>query len=49
MWIFIYSKVGDRSRGLPEGSIFHSYYTKVYGRALLPTPDFYILPLIFNL
>ena len=28
------SKVGDHSRGRPEGSIFNSYYTKVLERAL---------------
>ena len=27
--IMIVSKVGDRSRGRPEGSIFNSYYTDV--------------------
>ena len=25
----IVSKVGDHSQGLPEGSLFHSYYTEV--------------------
>ena len=36
IYIYIYiSKVGDHSRGWPEGSLFDSYYTKVYGRALL--------------
>ena len=29
IYIYIYSKVGDHSRGWPEGSLFDSYYTKV--------------------
>ena len=32
IYIYIYvkvSKVGDRSRGRPEGSLFNSYYTEV--------------------
>ena len=34
--VIIYiSKVGDCSWGRPEGSLFNSYYTEVYGRALL--------------
>ena len=33
-YIYI-SNVGDRYRGWPEGSLFDSYNTKVYGRALL--------------
>ena len=28
VYIMIVSKVGDRSRGRPEGSFFNSYYTK---------------------
>ena len=28
-------KVGDRSRGWPEGSLFDSYFTKMLGRAQL--------------
>ena len=31
----IVSKVGDCSRGWPEGSFFDSYYTKVLGGATL--------------
>ena len=31
----IVSKVGNRSRGWPEGSLFNSYYTEVWGRVLL--------------
>ena len=27
--LFLSSKVGDRSRGWPEGSLFNSYYTEV--------------------
>ncbi len=34
-----YSKVGDRSRGRLEGSIFNSYYTEVNGRTLLLSLD----------
>ena len=30
------SKVGDRSRGGPEGSLFNSYYTKLYGEGATP-------------
>ena len=43
------SKVADRSRGLPESSLFNSYYTEVYGRALLFSLDCSILPLKRNL
>ena len=43
------SRVGDRSRGQPEGSIFNSYYTEVLGRALLLSLDCSILPLIHTL
>ena len=32
---WIISKVGDHSQGWPETSLFHSYYTKMLGRALL--------------
>ena len=45
----IVSKVGDRSRGWPEGSPFHSYYTEVLGRALLHSLDCSTLPLICTL
>ena len=38
-------KVGDRSRDQPKGSHFNSYYTEMYGRALLHSPDCFILPL----
>ena len=30
------SKVGDRSRGWPEGSLFISYYTEVLGESATP-------------
>ena len=43
------SKVGDRSRGRPEGSLFNSYYTEVWGRALLQSLDYSTLPLIDTL
>ena len=43
------SKVSDQSRGLPEGSLFDSYYTKVSGRALLLSLDCSTLPLILTL
>ena len=43
------SKVGDRSRGWPEGSLFNSYYTKVYGREQLQSLDCSTLPLICTL
>ena len=43
------SKVGDCSRGWPEGSIFNSYYTEMEGRALLLSLDCSILPLIRTL
>ena len=48
-WIYKYvskSKVGDLSRGQPEGSLFDSYYTKVLGRVLLLFLDCSTLPLI---
>ena len=28
-WVDIVSKVGDHSRGWPEGSLFNSYYTEM--------------------
>ena len=37
-------KVGDHSRGRPEGSLFNSYNTKVLGRALLHSQDCCTLP-----
>ena len=43
------SKVGDRSRGRPEVSLFNSEYTEVSGRALLLSLDFSSLPLIHTL
>ena len=43
------NKVGDHSRGRPEGSLFSSYYTEVLGRALLLPLDFSTLPLICTL
>ena len=30
------SKVGERRRGWPEGSLFNSYYTEILGRVPLP-------------
>ena len=38
IYIYIYmcvSKVGDRSRGRPEGCLLINYYTEMYGRVLL--------------
>ena len=50
VYIYIYiSKVGDRSRGRREGSLFNRYYTEVYGRALLLSLDRPNLPLICTL
>ena len=49
IYIYIYSKVGDRSRGRREGSLFNSYCTEVQGRALLLPPDCSTLPLIHTL
>ena len=43
------SKVGDHSRGWPEGSLFDSYYTMVYGRVLLLSLDCSTLPLFRTL
>ena len=43
------SKVGDRSRGWSEGSLFHSYNTEVSGRALFLSLDCSTLPLIRTL
>ena len=43
------SKVGNLSRGWPEGSLLNSSYTKVYGRALLLSLDCFTLPLILTL
>ena len=43
------SKVDDRCRWWLEGSLFNSYYTKVYGRALLLSLDCSTLPLILTL
>ena len=35
LYLLKVSKVGDRSRGQPEGSLFNSYYTEVLGALLL--------------
>ena len=43
------SKVGDCSQGWPEGSLFNSYFTEVYGRALLLSLDCPTLPSIYTL
>ena len=43
------SKVTDRSRGRPEGSLFNSYYTEVERRVLLLSQDCSTLSLIHNL
>ena len=43
------SKVGDLSRGWPEGLLFDSYYTEVLERALLFSLDCSTLPLIPSL
>ena len=47
------SEVGNRSQGRPEGSLFNSYYTKVYGEGATSFPallhftlDTYLLLLI---
>ena len=38
--VYMYlSKVSDRSRGRPEGSLFNSYYTELSGSALLFSLD----------
>ena len=37
-------QVCDLSRERPEGSIFNSYYTEVYGRELLFSVDCYTYP-----
>ena len=42
-------KVGNLSRGQPEGSLFNSYKIEVYGRALLLSLDCSTLPLIRTL
>ena len=43
------SKVGDLSRGWPEGSLFNNYYTEVEERVLLLSLIFSPLPLIRTL
>ena len=43
------SKVGDLSRGWPEGSLLNSYYTEVLRRSLLLSLDCSTLPLIRTL
>ena len=45
----IYTKVCDHSRGWPDGSLFRSYYTEVWERALLLSQDCSTLPLIRTL
>ena len=47
--LLIVSKVGDCSRGQPEGSLFNSYYTEVWGRTILLSLDCSTLPLIHTL
>ena len=44
-----WSKVGDRSKGRPEGSLFNSYYTEMQGRAQLLSLYCSTLPLIRTL
>ena len=44
-----FSHVEDRSRGQPKGSLFNSYYTKMWGRALLLSLDCSTLLLIHTL
>ena len=46
---YIVSKVGDRNRGQPKGSLFNSYYTEMYGKAPLRSLDCSTLPLIRTL
>ena len=46
---WVVSKAGDCSRGGPEGSLFDSYNTEVYGMAPLLSLDCSTLPLILNL
>ena len=41
--------VGDLSQGRPEGSLFNSYYTEVYGEGATPFPELFHLPLIRTL
>ena len=41
--------VSDQSWGWPKGFLLNSYYTKVYGRALLLSLDCSTLPLIHTL
>ena len=43
------NKVGDLSRGWPDGSLFNSYYIEVLGRALLHSLDCSTLSLIRTL
>ena len=47
--IFMLIIAGVHSPGQPEGSLFNSYYTEVYGRALLLSLDCSTLPLIHTL
>ena len=50
IYIYIYiSKVGDRSRGPPEGPLFISYYTEALSSAQLLFLDSSTLPLICTL
>ena len=54
IYIYIYRKkvskyVGDHSRGWPEDSLYNSYDTQMYGRALLLSVDCSTLPLIRTL
>ena len=46
---FEVSKVGDLSRGWPDGSFFNSYYTELYERALLYSLNYSSLFLIRTL
>ena len=49
LYIYIYSKVGDRSRGQLQDSFFNGYYTEVQGRALLLSLNCSMVPLIRTL
>ena len=45
MYTYKIRKVGDPSRGRPEGSLFNSYYSVVLGEGATPLPGLHYFTL----
>ena len=48
LYIYIYIKVGDRSQGQPEGTLFNSYCTNVEGRVQLLSLNYIYIIIIMS-